>query len=101
MRSMCLAAVLACAALPALGEGWPVTGGDPGGTKYSPLADIRAENLHKLEVVWEYRTGDSSTLKENVPDTSFIATPVLHNNTLFFCSGLSRAFGLDAETGEE
>lgn len=101
MRLLLLLAALTSAALPAHGEGWPVTGGDPGGRKYSALSDINANNVDQLDVAWVYRTGDSSELKENVPDTSFIATPVLHNNTLFFCSGLSRAFAVDAETGEE
>lgn len=93
-----MCALLANAADP---EGWPVTGGDPGGRKYSPLAYIHAGNLDRLELAWEYHTGDSSDLRDGVPNTSFLATPVLHDNTLYFCSGLSRAFAVDAETGAE
>ncbi len=76
-------------------------GGDAGGTRFSPLRDITRENVDQLEVAWEYHTGDSSELKPGMPPSSFLATPVLHNNTLYFCSGLSRAFAVDAETGQE
>ncbi|MFT4613720.1 MAG: quinoprotein glucose dehydrogenase, partial [Bacteroidia bacterium] len=81
--------------------GWPVYGGDAGGSKFSALTDITPKNLHNLAVAWEFHTGDSSSLRDNVPPTSFLATPVLHDNTLFFCSGLSRLFAVDAETGEQ
>ncbi|MBK6741047.1 MAG: PQQ-binding-like beta-propeller repeat protein [Haliea sp.] len=81
--------------------GWPVWGGDAGGTRFSPLRDITKENVDTLQVAWEYHTGDSSEHKPGTPPSSFLATPVLHDNTLYFCSGLSRAFAVDAETGEE
>jgi len=76
-------------------------GGDAGGTRFSPLRDITRENVDQLQVAWEYHTGDSSELKPGMPPSSFLATPVLHNNTLYFCSGYSRAFAVDAETGQE
>ncbi len=80
---------------------WPVYGGDAGGSRFSALTEINADNVSDLQLAWQYRTGDSSELREDVPPSSFLATPVLHDNTLFFCSGLSRAFAVDAETGEE
>lgn len=81
--------------------GWPVWGGDAGGTRFSPLRDITRENVDTLQIAWEYHTGDSSGQRPGTPPSSFLATPVLHDNTLYFCSGLSRAFAVDAETGEE
>jgi len=39
---------------------WPSYGGDPGGSRYTPLDDINAENLSDLEIAWSYRTGDVS-----------------------------------------
>jgi quinoprotein glucose dehydrogenase len=83
------------------GGDWPVWGGDAGGTRYSPLGQITKENIDNLEMAWEYHTGDSSELQPGMPPSSFLATPVLYNNTLYFCSGFSRAFALDAETGKE
>src|SRR5690606_10004625 len=37
---------------------WPVTEGQPGGGRYSPLADIHTGNVDQLEQVWVYRHGD-------------------------------------------
>ncbi len=105
MKRLLFIAVCLCGTAAALAQdntgGWPVWGGDAGGTRFSPLKDITRDNIDKLEVAWEYHTGDSSELKPDMPPSSFLATPVLHNNTLYFCSGLSRAFALDAETGQE
>jgi len=107
MRVLLLAAACLCAALAApVGArdnsgGWPVWGGDPGGTRFSPLTQVTPANVGELAVAWEYHTGDTSVLHPDAPPSSFLATPVLHDNTLYFCSGLSRAFAVDAETGEE
>src|SRR5437660_1796274 len=37
---------------------WPVTGGDAGGSRYSPLAEIDRSNVAGLKVAWTYRHGD-------------------------------------------
>lgn len=39
---------------------WPVYGGDAGGSRYSPLAQIDKGNIARLAVAWEYHTGDVS-----------------------------------------
>lgn len=105
MKKLLFFALCLCATHITLAEtntgGWPVYGGDSGGTRFSSLRQISKDNVGQLQLAWEYHTGDSSELRVGVPPTSFLATPVLHNNTLYFCSGLSRAFALDAETGEE
>ena len=79
--------------------GWPSWGGDPGGTRFSPLTEITRENVADLRVAWSFRTGDfdpSGTLR-----TSFQATPVLQDGTLFLCTPFNRVFALDAETGAQ
>lgn len=102
-RFVFMAALLCSASVDAAqpGSGWPVYGGDHGGSRFSSLARITTENVDELEVAWRYRTGDSSELRPDAVPSSFLATPVLHDNTLYFCSGLSRAFAVDAETGAE
>ncbi len=83
--------------------GWPTWGGDPGGSRYSPLREIDRENAGTLEVAWTYHTGDASPGRG--PDkrgkTTFEATPVLLGDALYFCSPMNRVFALDAETGAE
>src|SRR5262245_35216887 len=36
---------------------WPAYGRDPGGSRYSPLAQINRENVSNLKIAWTYRTG--------------------------------------------
>jgi quinoprotein glucose dehydrogenase len=37
---------------------WPTYGGDAGGMKYSPLADIDRRNVARLALAWSWDTGD-------------------------------------------
>jgi quinoprotein glucose dehydrogenase len=101
------ASLLACGAdaPPPAGDavaGWPTWGGDAGGRKYSPLAQIHRGNVRDLEVAWVHRSGDVADGREGRPSKgSFEATPVLDAGTLYYCSPLSRVFAVDAETGQE
>lgn len=119
--SACAAAVLACVAVrasTALAEGagpptaapaapvagWPVYGGDEGGSRFSPLRDVTPENVARLEVAWTYRHGDvtgKGSERAAAWKTSFQATPVLGDGTLYFPTPLGRVIALDAETGAE
>jgi quinoprotein glucose dehydrogenase len=81
--------------------GWPAYGGDPGGTRYSPLTQITRENVKHLKVAWVYRTGDVSDGSRYPRKSSFEATPILFNGTLYFSTPFSRVIALDPETGEE
>jgi len=82
--------------------GWPVYGGDAGGTRYSALADINRQNVGSLKVVWTYEHGDVAGKRLPADTkTAFQATPVLDNGTLYFCTPLNRLIALDAVTGAE
>jgi quinoprotein glucose dehydrogenase len=81
---------------------WPSYGGDPGGSRYTPLDDIRAENLSQLEIAWTYRTGDIADGKGEFNETSaFELTPLMVDGALFACTPFNRVIALDPETGEE
>jgi quinoprotein glucose dehydrogenase len=80
---------------------WPAYGGDAGGMRYSPLTQITRENVRHLEVAWVYRTGDVSDGSRYPRKSSFEATPILFNGTLYFSTPFSRVIALDPETGEE
>ena len=81
--------------------GWRVTGGDAGGTRYSPLDEISSDNVEHLQVAWEYHTGDFAPEDGRRRNHSFEATPILVGDALVFCTPHSRIVSLDAETGEE
>jgi quinoprotein glucose dehydrogenase len=79
--------------------GWGSYGGDPGGTRYSPLRQIDPGNVARLEVAWTYRTGDYAGARPELGKTAFQATPVLADGTLYLCTPANRIVALDAETG--
>ena len=83
---------------------WPVYGGAPGGARYSPLTQIDPENVGNLEVAWTYHTGDVSEGGPGAPalkHSSFQATPIVVDGTLYFPTAFSRVIALDPETGRE
>jgi quinoprotein glucose dehydrogenase len=75
--------------------GWPVYRGDPKGNQYSPLAQIHAGNVHRLQRAWEYRTGDAnqrSTMHVN---------PIVVDGVMYVTTTALKAVALDAATGRE
>jgi glucose dehydrogenase len=86
MRSLpALIAVICFAAMPALG--WEHWGGDQGGTRFSPLAQITPGNVGNLVRAWEFRTGDLDARAPAVmARTKFEATPLFVEDSLIFCS---------------
>jgi len=81
--------------------GWDSFGGDAGGTRFSPLRQITPENVNQLKVAWVYHTHDYPAERPDATQTTFEASPIIDEDTLYFCSGLSRAFAIDAITGKE
>lgn len=83
----------------AAGDGWGSYGGDPGGTRYSRESAITPANVASLAKAWEYRSGDVSDGKGSLSATSFQATPILFDDTLYFCTPFNRVVALDPRTG--
>ncbi len=80
---LAMAAAFAFAAIPvaaqhgaANGE-WRSHGGDIGGTKYSPLDQITADNFSDLEVAWHWRTVDTHLARAAGRGTSLVAADTL------------------------
>ena len=63
---------------------WPEYGGDKGGLRYSPLDQIDVSNVGDLEVAWVYEHGDRSDGSGAFARTSFQATPIVADGTLYF-----------------
>jgi quinoprotein glucose dehydrogenase len=75
---------------------WPTYGGDAGGTRFSPLAQIDRGNVHTLTAAWTFRTGETQP-----GNRSFEATPILVDGTLFLSTPLGKVIALDPVTGRE
>ncbi len=70
---------------------------DQAGTRYSPLDQVDASNVGRLEVAWMFRT-DSLHRSTEYRNAS---TPILVDGTLYFTTGTDRAVvAVDAATGE-
>jgi quinoprotein glucose dehydrogenase len=75
---------------------WPYYGGDQGGMRYSPLADIHAGNLQRLQPAWQWKHW------ETPPAPGFFeATPLMIDGVLYVTTPLNNIAALDAETGRE
>jgi quinoprotein glucose dehydrogenase len=95
----------AIAAAQAQTAGWPVTEGQPGGGRYSPLADIHTGNVDQLEQAWVYRYGEDDYFDGGFPffddGSSSETTPILVDGRLIFTTPTNRVIALDPESGEE
>jgi quinoprotein glucose dehydrogenase len=80
---------------------WPAYGGDAGGTRYSPLAQINRANVAQLNVAWEYHTGDVSDGSDGRRKSAFETTPVVAHGTMYFTTPFNRVIALDPESGQE
>jgi len=83
------------------GAEWPNYGNDPGGMRYSALAQINRDNVSKLKVAWIFHTGDVSDGSGGRKRSGFEATPILVDGTLYFTTPFNRVIALDPETGKQ
>jgi quinoprotein glucose dehydrogenase len=81
--------------------GWPIYGGDAGGSRYSPLDQISRDNVRFLEEAWRIRTGDLDVEPPPPGHMAFQATPILVGGLLVLPTPLGRVLALDPETGAE
>jgi glucose dehydrogenase len=65
---------------------WPNVGGDPGGSKYSPVDQITPANVAQLKEAWSYQPGGPF--------------PIVVGTTMYVVSG-GNAVALNADTGQE
>ena len=99
-KLLALFAVMVLAAGPALA--WEHWGGDLGGLRFSPIAEITPANVGNLVRAFEFRTGDLDRRAPAVmARTKFQATPLLVEDSLIFCSPFNEVIALDPGTGAQ
>jgi len=79
--------------------GWPAYGGDAGGTRYSPLAQITPANVGELRVAWIFRTGELGQGVKDWSRSAFEATPILYDGTLYLTTSSTDVVAINAVTG--
>src|SRR5258707_15642308 len=98
MRKFLTLFAVVFAAMPAFA--WEHWGGDRGGMRFSPLAQITPANVGNLVRAWEFRTGDLEARPPAVmARTKFQATPLLVEDSLIFCSPFNEVIALDPGSG--
>ncbi len=82
---------------------WPAYGGDLGARKYSPLAEINADNIDDLQVAWVWEAFDNHRYlgqgRRRAPD-GFKVTPLMAENKLFVRTAFSAVAAVDPISGE-
>ena len=78
---------------------WRAYGHDPGGMRYSPLAQIDRSTVAKLTRAWTYHTGDVP--KAGRDSAPFEATPLMVAGVLYLTTPFGRVIAIDAEEGRE
>ena len=71
--------------------GWKDYLGGPEGAHYSPLKQINASNVNKLDVAWSYPAGDGNS----------VFCPLVVDNVAYISAKGGALVALDATTGKE
>ncbi|TDK39574.1 glucose/quinate/shikimate family membrane-bound PQQ-dependent dehydrogenase [Rhizobium deserti] len=79
---------------------WHQYGRTPFGQRYSPLDQIKVDNVANLTEAWRYQTGDVKR-PDDVGETTYQVTPLKIGNSLYVCTPHNLAIALDATTGKE
>src|ERR1700676_5249691 len=80
---------------------WLYYGGDQGGTKSSPLTDITAQNVQRLQVAWQWKHWETPIDQYGTVPGFFESTPLMIDGVLYVTTPYNSIAALDAETGKE
>ena len=84
---------------------WPIVGRDPGGARYSPLAQITPENVRELKVAWIYHMRPAAPIDLNSGSSGGLHPsedqPLVVGDTMYVVTPYSRVVALDSSTGHE
>jgi quinoprotein glucose dehydrogenase len=85
---------------------WLTWGRDPGNGKFSPLTAITPENVSRLTLAWQWKTGETPmaiALDGATPARpgTFQVTPLAINDTLYLTTPYNQVVALDGRTGRE
>jgi quinoprotein glucose dehydrogenase len=78
---------------------WTAYGGTNWGDRFSSLNQITPANVGKLQLAWQFRTGDMKGPNDPT-ETTDEDTPLKIGNTLYACSPHQILFAIDAATGK-
>ncbi|HEV8400080.1 MAG TPA: pyrroloquinoline quinone-dependent dehydrogenase [Gemmatimonadales bacterium] len=80
---------------------WPAYGRDPGGTRFSPLAQITRANVATLQVAWTYHTGEPDMAGMSHRPPALEVTPLVVDGLMYISTPAGHVIALDPATGAE
>jgi quinoprotein glucose dehydrogenase len=80
---------------------WLYYGGDPAGTRHSPLSDVNAGNLAQLSAAWQWKHWETPLEAHGTTPGQFESTPLMVDGTLYVTTPYNNVAAVDAETGQE
>ena len=98
LLASCLLLAAAAFAAAADETEWSSYGADPQSTKYSPLAQIDADNFADLEVAWIWDSPDNAMVRANrrLTPIGYKSTPVIADGVLYVSTSLGQVAAIDA-----
>ncbi|MEZ4905898.1 MAG: hypothetical protein R2822_31105 [Spirosomataceae bacterium] len=78
---------------------WPKYGGNSGGNRYSELAQINLQNVHQLQLAWEYDTGENNNPDGKGRDIQ--CQPIVINGIMYGTTPSLKLFAIEAHSGKE
>ena len=91
----CLCTLSSCNTANPSSDDWPVTGGEPGNSRYSALDQINRRNVARLRVAWTYHTGDLGPDQQG----QIQATPIVVDGVLYTTTPALAVIALRADRG--
>lgn len=82
------------------GPGWDHYGNDAGGQRFSSADQINAGNVDRLEIAWQFSTGDAESKPNAMGRSISEGTAILVDDTLIFCTPFNDVIALDPGSGE-
>jgi quinoprotein glucose dehydrogenase len=80
---------------------WISYGRTPYGDRHSPLRQINADNVTRLEVAWRFHTGEGAPAFKTRAPTALEVTPLVYRGTMYLSTPLGRVFALDPTSGAQ
>src|SRR6266496_2629344 len=80
---------------------WPAYGRDPGGARFSPLAQIDRGNVARLAVAWTYHTGEPDMAAMPHRPPALEVSPLVVDGRMYLSTPQGRVVALDPATGVE
>ena len=80
---------------------WHAYGRTGHGQRYVPLDQITPDNVGRLQLAWEFHTGDLRGQPGDPQETTFEVTPLKIGDRLYLCTPHQDVIALDATTGRQ